>query len=517
MRTNTWVNSGWLLALISLVAPPAGFILNLLRPAAAIRKLAVALLIVAWSAVWAVKLGFVFVQLDGSGSWPIFSMQRPDAVFDAVEQSRAQQKMSTAEPLAAKAAPEAAAETETPAVDQPSTKVAQPSAPAATAVSWPDFRGPNRDGEYTETPILTKWPEVGLKQLWRQPAGEGYASFVVANGRAYTIEQRRRQEVVIAYQVSTGREVWTNAWDAEFRESMGGDGPRATPTYDDGKIYALGATGEFRCLDATTGKVVWRKNILEENGADNLQWGMAASPLIVGEKVIVLPGGSRGNSVVAYDKLTGKPIWKSLNDRQAYTSPMLVTLAGRRQLLVVSADRMMGLTVENGSLLWDYPWKTDYDINSAQPILVGPNRVFISAGYDHGAALVEITPSGSAYQAKTVWFNKRMKNKFSSSVLYQGYIYGLDEAILACIDANTGELKWKGGRYGYGQLLLASGYLVVTTERGDVVLVKATPESHQEIAQFPAVEGKTWNVPVITGGVLLVRNNAEMAAFQIAP
>jgi len=213
--------------------------------------------------------------------------------------------------------------------------------------------------------------------------------------------------------------------------------------------------------------------------------------------------------------VTGNPVWKVLDDRQAYTSPMLVTLAGRRQILVVSARRAMGLAVEDGTLLWDYPWVTEYGINSAQPIVLGENRFLLSAGYGHGSAVVEVTPTDKGFTTRTIWENTRMKNKFSSSVLDGGYVYGLDEAILACLDARTGELKWKGGRYGYGQLVLASGHLIVLTESGELVLVKATPEGHQERARFSAIEGKTWNYPAIAGGRLLVRNANQMACFNL--
>jgi outer membrane protein assembly factor BamB len=298
---------------------------------------------------------------------------------------------------------------------------------------------------------------------------------------------------------------------------MGGDGPRATPTWHEGRVYALGASGELRCLDAANGKAIWRKNILEDNGAANLQWGMAASPLIVDDKVIVLPGGSSGKSVAAYHKLTGENVWKALDDRQAYTAPILAMLGGKRQVVVVSAQRAMGLAPEDGKLLWEYPWKTEYDVNAAVPVVVGPNRLFLSAGYGHGSAVIELTPGGDGFQVKTAWANNRMKNKFSASVLHQGYLYGLDEAILACVNVETGELKWKGGRYGYGQLLLAGDHLVVTTEDGEVALVKASPDSHQEVAKFPAISGKTWNVPAISAGTLLVRNTTEMAAFRLAP
>jgi outer membrane protein assembly factor BamB len=357
-----------------------------------------------------------------------------------------------------------------------------------------------------------------LRPLWKQPVGGGYASFVVAAGRAFTIEQRRNQEVVAAYDVQTGREIWTNGWSANFQESMGGDGPRATPTYHEGRVYALGAEGELRVLDAAKGTVVWRRNILTDNQADNLTWGMSAAPLIVDDKVIVLPGGTRGSSVVAYNKATGDVVWRSLNDEAGYTSPMVVTLGGVRQLLIVTASRAVGLTVDGGQLLWEYPWRTFNGINVAQPIVFehdGTQRIFLSASYGTGAAVFEVAKAGDQFQTKTVWENQRMKNKFSSSVLHNGFIYGLDESILACLDANTGELKWKGGRYGYGQIVLAGDHIIVLTEDGEVALVNATPDRHEEVARFEAIRGKTWNHPVIAEGRLLVRNLQEMAAFDI--
>jgi outer membrane protein assembly factor BamB len=320
---------------------------------------------------------------------------------------------------------------------------------------------------------------------------------------------------VAAYDVATGRELWTNAWTAIFREQMGGNGPRATPTWADGRVYALGGQGELRSLDAGTGRLAWRTNILDDAGAVNLPWGMAAAPLIVDDTVVVLPGGSKGQSVVAYDRRTGKRAWSALDDRQAYSSPMLVTLAGARQIVVFSASRVLGLTPDRGSVLWEYPWKTDNDVNASQPIVIGDNRVFVSSGYGSGAAVVEIAQSGGGFSVREVWRNIRMKNQFTSSVLHDGFIYGLDESILACLDAETGELKWKGGRYGYGQVLLASGHLIVLTEEGDLALVRAAPDRHQELGRFPAVEGKSWNHPAMSGGYLLVRNINEMAAFDL--
>ena len=388
----------------------------------------------------------------------------------------------------------------------------------ATASSrnyWTNFRGPRRDGKYDEAGVKTNWPASGLPVLWKQPVGVGHASFVVADGKAYTIEQRRSQEVVAAYDINNGRELWTQKWNAEYTDSTG-DGPRATPTWDQGRIYALGATGELRCLDANNGSVIWGKNILTENQAGNLQWAQSASPLIVDDKVVVLPGGSNGKSVVAYNKMTGAPVWKALNDTQAYVSPMLVELGGRRQIVVVSSNRVVGLTPENGKLLWSHPWETDMGINVSQPIVVDRNRFFISSGYGKGAALVELKGGGDSFTASTIWENKNMKNKFNSSVLHNGYVYGLDEGILVCLDVNTGERKWKDGRYGYGQIILAGNHLIVTSDQGEVALVKASPDAYTEVARFEALKGQTWNYPAIASGRLLVRNSSEMAAYDIS-
>ena len=430
-----------------------------------------------------------------------------EAHYSEVEKNRQEQQAATPAPTTATASP------------SPSPSATASPGQAATPLTarnyWTSLRGPKRDGKYDEASVATNWPANGLPVLWKQPVGVGHASFAVADGKAYTIEQRRGQEVVAAYDVTNGRELWTQKWGAEFTDSTG-DGPRATPTWEQGRLYALGATGELRCLDASNGSVIWGKNILSDNGAQNLPWAMAASPLIVDDKVIVLPGGTGGKSVVAYNKNTGAPVWKVLNDTQAYVSPMLVELAGRRQIVVVSSSRVVGLAPENGALLWSYDWDTQNGINVSQPIVVDQNRFFISSGYGKGAALVEVKGSGNSFTASTVWENMNMKNKFNSSVLHNGYVYGLDEGILVCLDVNTGERKWKEGRYGYGQVILAGDHLIVSSDQGDIALVKASPDRYTELARFKAVEGQTWNYPAIAEGRLLVRNSNQMAAFDIS-
>jgi outer membrane protein assembly factor BamB len=481
------------------IFPPLGLVLLWMRGDWGVfRRLAatVGILAIAFA-----ELIFVYgmrIEMGGGGDLMGITFKSRVARHDAdVEQSRARQM--EAAPVAAEPVAKPAIAVETP----------------KPAAYWTDFRGPNRAGVYAETGILTEWPTTGLQRLWKQPIGGGYASFTVGEGRAYTIEQRRDKEAVTAYDVENGRELWAFTYPGLFDEVLGGPGPRATPVYHDGLVYSLGANGDFYCLWAKTGKSKWSKNILADNDTKNNHWAMAGSPLIVDDMVVVTPGGTNGKSIVAYNRLTGEPIWRSLNDRAAYTSPILGTLAGRRQIVWISAERAMGIAVEDGKLLWDYPFPAQMDMNCSQPVIVDEANVFLSSSQGPGAALLEITKTGDAYAAREIWKNNRMKNKFNSSVIYQGYAYGFDESILACMDVKTGELKWKGGRYGYGQVLLAGGYLVITTEQGDVVLVRATPEGHQELARFPAIEGKTWNIPAIDNGLLLVRNATEMACFRI--
>jgi outer membrane protein assembly factor BamB len=219
---------------------------------------------------------------------------------------------------------------------------------------------------------------------------------------------------------------------------------------------------------------------------------------------------------VAYDRQSGTRVWGALDDRASYSSPMLVTLAGVRQILTFTATRLVGLSPENGRLLWEFPWKTGNDVNASQPLVAGPDRVFISSGYGANAAMLQLAAgAGGQLTVRELWRTNRMNNVFTSSVLYEGFIYGLDESILTCIDASTGELKWKGGRYGYGQVMLATGHLIVLTEQGELALVRADPTAHQEITRFPAIDGKTWNHPAMSDGILLIRNIEEMAAFDL--
>jgi outer membrane protein assembly factor BamB len=448
--------------------------------------------------------GLRIVQ-DGGGGIQFAFTASLDKRAAEIEKHREAQRAQPSPPAPAQPAPQPSAPSASPTAEKPS--------PAAVTAStyWTSFRGPDRDGHYRQQPVRTDWGRA-LTPLWKQPVGGGFASFVSADGLAFTIEQRGGRELAAAYDLVTGRELWTTAWNALFQEN--GDGPRATPAWHDGRLYVLGATGEFRALDAATGRTLWRTDILADAGTQNIEFGMSASPLVVDNTVVVLPGGANGQSVVAYDRQSGKRVWGALDDRASYSSPMLVTLAGVRQILTFTATRLVGLSPENGKLLWELPWRT---VNQAsQPLIAGPDRVFISTGSGTDAAMLQVAAGADGQlAARELWRTNRMNNNFSSSVVHDGFIYGLDGSILACVDASTGELKWKGGRYGSGQVMLVSGHLIVLTEQGELALVRADPKAHQEITRFPAIEGKTWNHPAMSDGILLIRNIEEMAAFDL--
>jgi outer membrane protein assembly factor BamB len=482
------------LRLTTLLFPPLGLVLLWRMPGRLWRKFLGSIFIALFTILYSALVIFILVQVGvlkiewRGGYAPALTWRKSLPNYDALERHRAEQSARLGDIA------------------------------LESTVPWPGFRGPNRDSHYDEIPIFTNWPDGGLKLLWRQPIGGGYSSFAIARGWAFTLEQRRDTETAVAYDFKSGRELWNCAWPDRFQEYFSEEGPRSTPTYDDGKVYVLGAMGELRSLDAETGKAVWTRNIVVENHGNVPSYGIAPSPLIIGDRLFVQSSAGNGKSVLCLDKRDGKLIWSALDDPTGYASPVLVNLAGQDQIIICAETRTLGLSIEDGKVLWDIPWRVLHNqMPIAQPLLLGTNRFLLSAGYFTGCAAIEITKTASGFSARIVWQNKNLKNKFTSSVFWQGYIYGLDEDILTCLDAATGERKWKDGRYGYGQLILASGHLVILSGDGELALVKANPERYEELARFQAINGKTWNHPAIADGKILVRNAQEMACFQISP
>jgi outer membrane protein assembly factor BamB len=403
---------------------------------------------------------------------------------------------------------------------QPPAEIADKTAfPAIQPVDYPEYRGRARDGVVTGPALARDWRTKPPRLRWRQPCGGGYASFAVVGDYTVTLEQRRDQEIVVCYDAATGQERWEHAYPARFSEVLGGEGPRATPTIADGEVYSLGAAGHLVCLDAASGRLKWSVDILE-NKDNNVRWGMSGSPLVYDRVVVVNPGKQQkraaGTALVAYDRATGKPVWSSGNTRAGYSSPMLATLAGKRQILLFDGEGLAGFDAAEGKELWRYDWETQQWINVAQPVVLDGDRVFVSSGYGVGCAMLKITFTEGKWGVEPLWRNKAMRCKFTSPVLYEGHLYGLDEGILACVDAETGRRLWKGNRYDHGQLLRTRDLLVILSETGKLALVEATPTALRELGVIDALEGKTWNHLALANGVAYVRNHREMACYELA-
>jgi len=380
---------------------------------------------------------------------------------------------------------------------------------------WPGFRGPHRDGVVRGVQIKTDWTTSPPVAMWRRPVGPGWSSFSVRDELIYTQEQRGPDEVVACYKLTTGEPVWAHRDTARFWESNGGPGPRGTPTLSHGRAYTFGATGIVNALDAGNGTVVWSHNAAKEAAMKTPQWGFASSPLVVGDLVIVGVSGR----LVAYDRLTGAARWMGPSRGPSYSSPRLMTSDGIAQVLLLSATGATSVALADGALLWEHPWK-GYPI--VQPNLTAEGDVLMSVSDSSGIRRLTLAhaPGNGAggWTAAERWTSNGLKPYFNDFVVHNGHAYGFDGSILSCIDLKDGARKWKGGRYGNGQLVLLADQdvLLVLSEEGELALVRATADRFAELARFQALEGKTWNHPVLAGDVLLVRNGEEMAAFRLS-
>jgi outer membrane protein assembly factor BamB len=385
-------------------------------------------------------------------------------------------------------------------------------AQSANSANWPQWRGPNRDGISKETGLLKQWPAEGPPLVWKAAgAGRGFSSFSLANSKLITMGLRGDREFIIAFDVATGKEAWATAHGSAFRNDRG-DGPRGTPTVDGDRLYALGGNGDLSALDVRTGKVVWSKNILKEFGGRQITWGISESPLVLGNKLLVNPGGP-GASIVALNKTDGSLIWKSQSDQAGYSSAIPVEVNGGTQVVFFTHQRAVGLDLKDGKLLWEYARAANNVANAATPIARG-NRVFISSDYGTGGGVVEIKPDGSAQE---VWFTKDMRNHHSSSVLIGDYLYGFSSAILTAIKFDTGEIAWRDRSVGKGSLVYADGRLYCFSERGVIGLVEATPSGYVERGRFRIEPGEleTWTHPVVAGGRLYLRDQDTIYAYDV--
>jgi len=391
---------------------------------------------------------------------------------------------------------------------------------AAGPGDYPQFLGPDRHPAIPGARLATDWKTNPPRELWRREIGAGWSAFAVVGDFAVTQEQRGEHELTTAYDLTTGKVHWARGMPVRFESVLGGDGPRATPTIYDGRVYSLGATGILLCLELETGEPLWARDIVEENDAPQVSWGRSGSPLVVDDKVIVSAGGPDGRSLVAYHRETGSLLWSAGADRVSYASPALATLGGVRQVLIVNEARLVAHRLADGEILWSFDWpgSSDGDANTSQPVAVGGDRVFLSKGYGQGSALIAVSKNGEgSFSVQTLWRERaRMKTKLTNVVVQDGYVYGLSGGILECIALETGAREWKRGRYGHGQIMLVGDVLLIVAEMGNVVAVAATPEAHRQLGSFKALEAKTWNNPALARGkYLLVRNHREAACYEL--
>jgi len=383
------------------------------------------------------------------------------------------------------------------------------------AADWPQWRGLHRDGISPETALLESWPAGGPRLLWKtQGLGEGYSSFAVVGDRIYTQGQQGNQEFVLAYDTNTGKQLWKVPTGGGYQESRG-NGPRGTPTIDGDRLYALAADGTLVCLRAATGERIWGVNLMERFGGRVPTWGISESPLIDGDRLIVTPGGP-GASVVALEKLKGNLLWKSQSDSAGYSSPIAFDAGGARKVVVFTAQGAIALDMKNGEFQWRYDKVANRTANIATPI-VHDGYVFLSSDYGTGCALLKLTASAKAVDASEVYFNREMRNHYTTSVLVGDHLYGFSSGILTAMKFLTGEVAWRDRSVGKGNVIYAEGNLYAFGEDGVVGLIQATPQSYREKSRFEIHKGSypTWTPPVIANGKLYLRDQDNLYCYNI--
>ena len=396
-----------------------------------------------------------------------------------------------------------------------SAPVDRPGVEPVTLAEWPGFRGPARDGVVRAVTVATNWEASPPVEMWRRPVGPGWSSFAVHGDRLYTQEQRGDKEVVASYNLRTGEPIWEHRDAARFWETAGGAGPRGTPTLSNGRVYTFGATGILNALDARSGEVVWSRNPVADTGAQDPGWGFTSSPLVVDDIVIVAASGR----LAGYAAATGERRWVGPEGGAGYSSPHLMTIDGVRQVLLMRGARTTSVSPADGTMLWEHRWVPNASI--LQPARTSNGDILLAAGdamTGIGMRRIAVKRGAGEWTIEERWTSRGLKPFYNDFVVHKEHAFGFDGSILACIDLADGSRKWKGGRYGHGQMVLLpeQDLLLVISEEGELALVSATPDRFTEVARFKAIEGKTWNHPALVDDVLLVRNGEEMAAFRLS-
>jgi outer membrane protein assembly factor BamB len=386
-----------------------------------------------------------------------------------------------------------------------------------SAGDWTSFRGPDRDGVIRGTTIATNWGANPPTPVWKHGVGPAWSSLLVVGNRVYTQEQRGEKETVVCYDAANGDQVWLHADLIRFDEQVSGPGPRATPTFANGRLYTLGGTGLLNCLDAATGARLWQRDIRVASGAKTPMWAFAGSPLVAADLVVVYAGGEAGKGLLAYHAESGELAWSAPAGNSSYSSPQLTSIAGVPQCLMLHDSGLTSVDLATGKKLWETGVVMQGAPRTGQPRLMEGNKLLVAALGGLGCSLIEVSKDGAQWVVSNKWDSKSLKPEFPDFVVHKGYVYGFDVGIFCCMNAADGKRCWKEGRYGRGQVMLLADQelLLVSSETGELVLLAADPSAQKELSRFQALEGKTWNHPVVRGNRVYLRNAQEMACYSL--
>ncbi len=400
---------------------------------------------------------------------------------------------------------------------------------------WPAYRGPLGNG-HSKDKIQTSWPDKGPKVLWKVASPGGFSSFVVADNRAFCLELRpvegADQEVLVARDAATGSEIWTQALgvfqaqrggDDGTSGNRGGDGPRSTPTIHGDKVYTLSVHLVLQCFEAATGKEVWKRDLIREHSGRNITWGNAASPLIVGDLVLV-GGGGVGQSLIAFNRMTGAVEWKSFDELITHATPVVAEIHGQQQVLFFVQSGVLSIQPETGVELWRY--KFPFNISSAASPVVAGDLVYCSAGYKVGAGAARVVRNGDIWSATEIYRfrgDQPLANHWSTPVLVKGHLYGMfqfkeyGDGPVKCVDVLTGKVEWEKPGFGPGNVIAVNHQILALSDAGELVLIEATPSAYQELARAKVLEGKCWTTPVVAGSRIFARSTQEAVCLEVVP
>ena len=485
------------------------------RSSPAIRGWGLAILLwLAWTSVTLVRIDGIDGDAKAAVSW---RWKRTAEELYLAEKSKSA-PVSTVALAADKNRPIETQPLETHSADAPPIDTLAPETPPLELQpgDWPGFRGPNRDSVVRGVKLATDWNASPPKVVWRHRVGPAWSSFVVVGDRLFTQEQRGEAEFVVCLTADTGQEIWAHENHERFFDGQAGAGPRATPTFDAGRLYTFGATGLLSCLDAASGHAIWSRDVTQDCDGKPPMWGYSSSPLVADGVVVVYAGGKEDRALLAYHADSGELAWKAATGEVSYSSAQLASIGGQEQILFLSERGLTSVVPESGKVLWIHEALREHIWRAVQPRLLGDSQVLIGSE-DLGLVLVDVAQTAGAWSASQHWASNSIRPAYNDFVIHDGYAYGFDGAIFCCIDLASGARRWKAGRYGHGQVLLLADQplLVVLGETGEAVLLAVRPDKHEELGRFQAIEGKTWNHPVIAHGRLFVRNAEEMACYAL--